>query len=408
MRRRVFWSLLIACVVMWGIVAFLAVPSFHFNSAADLPTLMVMPSLTASARPTITSFPTSTSTVTQTFTSTITTTATASPIPTSTATLATRVLSINAIMPGVYLSPSLTPFPTGIVLLSEPPVPIEPLPDATLLPPPYPGWYSFESDNPNIHYSLPWEPRLVREASRGQYHRSEAVNSTISFAFEGEGLRVRYVVARNMGIFELVVDGTVVDTIDAYAPKLSFLGTKVYFVGRGAHQLIIRNTGRKNNMSEGSVVTLDAIQVFRGNSNTYIFPSSQSTETATPAPIPAKYIELISAPPTMQPTTTPTAPRATVITIVVGYDENRNRSIDPSEGVEGIPVRIVTVGNNRVIAQGFTDRKGFAQIQILIDADVRVVVPYFGRVWNLSQTRNVELPPFTLLLAPGNQPGLIP
>jgi len=249
---------------------------------------------------------------------------------------------------------------------------------------------------------------LVREASRGQYHRSDDRHSTIAFDFEGEGLRVRYVAARNMGLFELVVDGLVIDTIDAYASDLSFPGTKVYFFGRGSHQLIIRNTGRKNNRSEGNSVALDAIQVFRGNSNTLIFPSTQNTETATAVPIPVERIELVSAPPTMLPTLVPTVSRSTQITFIVGYDENRNRAIDPAEGVEGIPVRIVTVGTNRVIAQGFTNSSGFAKITVLLDVDVRVVVPYFGRVWNLPRGRSTDIPPFTLLLTPGNQPSLIP
>jgi hypothetical protein len=397
-----------ACVVVWGIAAFLSVPLLNDLSADDLPTLMVLPSLTPSARPTTTSLPTITYTPTQTFTATSTATVTASATPTSTATLATRVLSLSAVMPGVYLSPSLTPFPQGTILLSAPPNPIEPLPDATLLPPPYPGWYSFESDNPNVIYSSPWESRLVREASRGEYHRSEDIRSTIAFTFEGEGLRVRYVAARNMGMFDLIVDGRLLATIDAYSPELSFPGTQVYFVGSGTHQLLIGNSGRKNSASEGNTVGLDAIQVFHGSSNTLIFPPPQMTQTATPAPIPVKHIELISAPPTLQPTTLPITPSPIQITVIIAYDENRNRAVDPAEGVEGIPVRIVTVGTNRVIAQGFTDSSGFAQIEVLLDSDVRVVVPYFGRIWNLPRSRSGDIPPFTLLLTPGNQPSLIP
>ena len=408
MRRRILWMLFMACVVVWGIAAFLSVPLLNELSADDLPTLMVLPSLTPSARPTVTPLPTITSTPTQTFTATNTATSTASATPTSTATLATRVLSLSAVMPGVYLSPSLTPFPAGTILLSAPPNPVEPLPDATLLPPPYPGWYSFESDNPNVRYSSPWESRLVHEASRGEYHRSEDLRSTIAFTFEGEGLRVRYVAARNMGLFDLIVDGKLLDTIDAYAPGLSFPGTQVYFIGRGTHQLLIGNNGRKNNASEGNTVGLDAIQVFHGSSNTLIFPPSQMTQTATPAPIPVKHIELISAPPTLLPTTLPITPSPIHVTVIIAYDENRNRAVDPAEGVEGIPVRIVTVGTNRVIAQGFTDSSGFAQIEVLLDSDVRVVVPYFGRVWNLPRGRSGDIAPFTLLLTPGNQPSLIP
>lgn len=408
MRRRILWILMIACVVVWGIAALLSVPLLNQLSADDLPTLMVLPSLTPSARPTATPLPTITSTPTQTFTATSTATVTPSASPTATATLATRVLSLSAVMPGVYLSPSLTPFPAGTILLSAPPAPVEPLPDATMLPPPYPWWYSFESDNPNVIYSSPWESRLVREASRGKYHRSEDLRSTIAFTFEGEGLRVRYVAARNMGMFDLIVDGKLLDTIDAYAPELSFPGTQVYFVGRGTHQLLIGNSGRKNNASEGNTVGLDAIQVFYGSSNTLIFPPPQMTQTVTPAPMPVKHIELISAPPTPQPRALPITPSPIHITVIIAYDENRNRAVDPAEGVEGIPVRVVTVGTNRVIAQGFTDSSGFAQIEFLLDSDVRVVVPYFGRVWNLPRSRSGEIPPFTLLLTPGNQPSLIP
>ncbi|MBA3870393.1 MAG: hypothetical protein H0X30_14705, partial [Anaerolineae bacterium] len=62
MRRRILWMLLIACVVVWGIAAFLSVTLLNELSADDLPTLMVLPSLTRSARPTSTPLPTITST----------------------------------------------------------------------------------------------------------------------------------------------------------------------------------------------------------------------------------------------------------------------------------------------------------------------------------------------------------
>ena len=70
MRRRILWILFIACVVVWGIAAFLSVPLLSELSADELPTLMVLPSLTPSARPTSTFLPTITSTPTQTFTAT--------------------------------------------------------------------------------------------------------------------------------------------------------------------------------------------------------------------------------------------------------------------------------------------------------------------------------------------------
>ena len=96
------------------------------------------------------------------------------------------------------------------------------------------------------------------------------------------------------------------------------------------------------------------------------------------------------------------------ISVVIAYDENGNRAVDPAEGVSGISVRVVEVGTNRVIAQAFTDSSGFAQLQVVTSAQARVVVPYFGKVWPLPNSRRGGNVRFTLLLTPGNQPGLIP
>src|SRR5688572_24680413 len=75
--------------------------------------------------------PTSTDTATPTATSTVT------PFPTSTATLINRIAAATIIMPDVTLPPSATLLPENLRILAEPPEPIEPLPDATLLPSPY-------------------------------------------------------------------------------------------------------------------------------------------------------------------------------------------------------------------------------------------------------------------------------
>ena len=191
-------------------------------------------------------------------------------------TLSTQVLAITVVMPGVAVAPTLTPFPPGTILLPAPPNPVDPLPDATDSAPPFIGWYRFESDYPTIRYEPAWLPRFVPEASQGEYHRTEGADARADFWFTGEALRVRYVAAPNMGLFEIAVDGAVLDTIDAYADQLTFPGTRVYFVGSGTHLLTIRAMGRKNDQSEGTVVGLDAIQVFRSDAHTLIMPPSQS------------------------------------------------------------------------------------------------------------------------------------
>ena len=403
MRRIHVFILLILAVsglVTGALVFVLRTPGAE--PVVALPTLFVLPSETS------TSTPTASPTTTHTPTPTASITHTATAIPTTTPavlpTLATRVIALSAVMPGVDVPPTPTAFPTGTILLPAPPLPVEPLPDATDEPPPYVGWVSFESDHPLVGYSTPWQPRQIAEASRGQYHRSENTTSYVTFPFEGEGLRVRYVAARNMGVFEVVVDGQVIDTVDAYADTLRFPGTDVYFVGSGAHTLTLRPTGRKNEVSEGYAVGVDAVQVFRGSTETLII--LPPVETPTPAPR-AVAVEQIAAPPQIAATATPAGPQTLRVSVVIAYDENGNQAVDPAEGVADVSIRAVTVEDNQAVAQTFTDSRGYAQFEITTDAAVRIVVPYFSQVWDLSRRQGGEAD-FTLLLDPGNQPGLIP
>ncbi|MBK8030558.1 MAG: hypothetical protein IPK17_13855 [Chloroflexi bacterium] len=241
MRRLVLPVLAALCLTAWA-TAFFLIRAQPSANDIQIPTLMVLPSLT----PTETVTPTLPPTLTATATATIAPTDT--PVPTLLPTLSERVLEIAVVLPGVYVPPTLTPFPPGTILLPAPPNPIEPLPDGTDTAPPFFGWYSFSPDYPTIRYSPPWTPRLSQFASRGQYHRTEGAYDTATFMFEGEGLRVRYVAAQNMGRFEIVVDGAVLDTIDAYADELRFPVTDVYYIGSGTHRLEL-GVGQKNNAS---------------------------------------------------------------------------------------------------------------------------------------------------------------
>ena len=402
--RRLGLPLLAALgLTIWAAAWFLIRAQPSANDV-QIPTLVVLPSLTSTNTPA----PTLPPTLTATFTTTVTAASTDTPEPTLLPTLSERVVEITVVLPGVYLPPTLTPFPPGTILLPAPPNPVEPLPDATDTAPPFFGWYSFESDYPTIRYSPPWMPRLSQFANRGQYHRTEGAYDTANFLFEGEGLRIRYVTAQNMGTFEVVVDGAVLETIDAYADELRFPVTDVYYVGSGAHHLELRGIGQKHNASAGYVIGLDTIQVFRGDAHTLIVPPPSITNTPTPEPQPATRIERVGAPPTLQPTGSPIPPRILTAEVVIAYDENGNRTVDPAEGVAGISVRMVEINTNRVIASGFTDERGYVSFEIVSDTPAQIVVPYFGKTWSLQQGGNASAPAYTLLLTPGNQPGLIP
>ena len=349
---------------------------------------------------------------------------TAEEIALTTATLTVRVLNLSASMAepdavtpaqGVNRVPDVArPLPTP-----RPPLPDlqEPLADATDQAPPYHGWVSFESDHARVRYSTPWQPVQTVAASRGQYHYSDDVASRASFEFSGEALRLRYVAGPTMGVFEVVVDGVLLDTINGYATETRFPGTTVYRFEPGQHTLSLRNTGRHGLGSMGYRVALDAVQVYDAGRVVETVRSAgiemttvpTATLTATAAPQAAESIELVAAPPTLQATVSPMAPRQTTVSLVIAYDENGNRDVDPAEGVSDISVRVVEVSTNQVVAQTFTDRRGFARLELVSDEPLRVVVPYFGAVWDVPSNRNgggdVN---FTLLLQPSNQPGLIP
>jgi hypothetical protein len=180
MRRiHVFILLMMAALTTAVWLAVFVLRQSQDENVVALPTVFVLPSLMPSHTPTDTLTSTHTPTTTSTPTITPSPTATTTALPTLTPTLSTRVLEISAVMPGVYIPPTATDFPFGTILLPAPPHPIEPLPDATHEPPPYTGWYSFESDHPLVQYSTPWQARQVVEASRRQYRELEPVQDDI-------------------------------------------------------------------------------------------------------------------------------------------------------------------------------------------------------------------------------------
>ena len=395
-----FLSLL--TLMVWGAVLYLGTRPVPAEPDIVLPTRIIIPTETPSATPTVTRTPSPTLTPTATATSTSTPTR----IPTLTPTLAVRVIDIEAVMPGVYIPSSATPFPFGTVLLPAPPHPIEPLPDAETALYPFTNWHQFESTLPQISYHGAWTRRYHTSPRDQHYHRTEQVGDVLRFRFEGEGLRIRYVQAVNMGTFEIIIDGVVLDTIHAKSDQFYLASTRVYNLESGQHTLEIRNTGSPVGGDHCQTVGIDVLQVYRTPAGTLIIPPAPPA-TETPAPRPVAGVELLASPPTIQPTPSPIPPQMREISLVIAYDENGNRAIDPSEGVAGISVRVIETRTNHEIAQSYTDGQGYAHLRGVTGNAVRVVVPYFGQVWDIP-ARSTGETHFTLLLTPGTQPGLIP
>jgi hypothetical protein len=349
------------------------------------PPVEITPSITTTATATveITIPPTATPTLTPSPSPT----STATPTPTITPTLATRVIDITAVMPGV---PGLAP--------------VSGTPDEAL---PLDEWVRLESDHPNLDYvSGEWIPMWSWSAGQNEYRYSVDADAAVRLTFEGEGVRVCYVAFWNGGIWDVVVDGQVVGTVDSYSPEAHFTCTDTFPVAAGPHTLVVRNTGERNPASSDTMLALDAVLIYRANPSSVAVLSE--SVTPTPQPHPARRIELIQGPPAIQPTPTDAPPALVTVAVLIAYDENANRSVDPAEGVRGIPVRLVDVATNRVLAQAFTDDSGYARIHTQTNARVSLVVPYFGQSWDVSRRWGGSDATYTLLLPAGNQPGLIP
>ncbi len=168
------------------------------------------------------------------------------------------------------------------------------------------------------------------------------------------------------------------------------------------------NLGQKNPASQGTLIAIDGIDVYLNGPAPTPSPTYPTTSpTFTPSPAPVQNLVQIVAPPTVQPTATPAAPQIVSVSLLVAYDENNNKVADPAEGVAGISVRLVTIGDNQVIASGFTNAEGYVHLDATTSAPVRLVVPYFSKYWDVPAGRSGDNR-FTLILPPGNLPGLIP
>jgi Tfp pilus assembly protein PilO len=171
------------------------------------------------------------------------------------------------------------PAPMPTVMPTSTPLPPTPTPTATTTPTPTPtvpatltptptgpivGMGVYDDGNPALQYLAgEWETIDSLSGFGGAYHYSQDANAAVQFAFIGTDAAVQYVAFKNFGIFEVLVDDALWSEVDAYAAEGTF-GQIVSITGlsRGIHTITIRNTGRHSPDSEGSIVAVDAIQVF--------------------------------------------------------------------------------------------------------------------------------------------------
>ncbi|MDS0525617.1 cellulosome anchor protein [Clostridium sp. SHJSY1] len=115
----------------------------------------------------------------------------------------------------------------------------------------------YENTNANLDYSANW----IKSADSSQ-HFSNVENSTLSFSFNGTGLKLYSILADNRGIAKIFIDG-VEYSADTYSStiktnQLTFTKTGLT---AGKHDVQIMVTNTKNAASSNYYISIDAIEV---------------------------------------------------------------------------------------------------------------------------------------------------
>ncbi|WP_119070717.1 SBBP repeat-containing protein [Aggregatilinea lenta] len=138
-------------------------------------------------------------------------------------------------------------------------------------------WVGFELTEQTGTWAGFWAAYDWPQASQGTYLYSVEPDASLTYTFTGKGLRLAYLGAPNLGIFDLYIDEQLVDTIDAYDAEMVLKSSPDYPLALGAHTLRIQNTGQANEAAQGTMIALDALAVLQ------VLPGTP-TPTATPSP----------------------------------------------------------------------------------------------------------------------------
>jgi len=402
---------------------------FFIRQRGSASVVVVSPTMVVSETSTATETDTPTATYTETVTPTYTATNTATATQTLTAssTLATRVFPVLIVNPGVLLptlaassvlrpTSVLSPSPRSTLVVPLPP----PLSDVALAAGQSEGWVRYEPKMALFAWSGNWQlygdkpnEKTFRSAS-GVYKYTDAPDAAMAMPFHGAAVRVRYVGCAVCGVFEVRVDGRLMRSVDSYYAKtqdaLGYFGTTEFWtLANGDHLIQIVSMNRRNPASTGSVVGIDAIEVYRTDALATGLPTMTLTALVTPtltaSPASVANVVILQQPPALPPTGTQVQPVMVVVAFSISYDQQALGVAGAKSGVPGISVRMLDIVTNQVIASGFTDGQGLVTLSATTSHPVRLVTPYFGKVWELSLSEPNSI---AWVIKPGNMPVLIP
>jgi hypothetical protein len=275
---------------------------------------------------------------------------------------------------------------------------------------PFYGWRRYESIH-LIEVVGRWRIRQHPSASSQQYRQSEAYGATVRYPFQGDGIRVAYLMQEGGCRFDVILDGVVQETIDSHsdASELYWQIAGAYFLAGGYHVLDIRAHNDRP-----CVTAIDYMDIFTnapmpvvpttivGNQN-----ANGVTDTGNERDI--TQITLLSEPATStaQPTAVPMG--RVQLQVQIAIDKNANGEADLDEGVQAVSVRLVDADSGALIASAFTDQRGRVTFDVSTNSDVVAHVPLLAETFRLRvRAGDVVEERWSLLLAGANQPAVMP
>jgi hypothetical protein len=116
-----------------------------------------------------------------------------------------------------------------------------------------------QEKNAAVTYAGTWKRVTLSGASGGYVKRSLTTGSVATYNFSGKEIAFVSTLGPARGIAQVRVDGTLVATVDLYAPTLQ--AARVVWVGSvtpGSHTLQIRVTGTRNPSSTSNRIDIDS------------------------------------------------------------------------------------------------------------------------------------------------------
>ena len=273
------------------------------------------------------------------------------------------------------------------------------------------GWRRYESID-LIQVTGTWHLRTMSNASDAGYHETRTAGATLRYPFVGDGVRIGYRSTPNGAPFHIFIDGQLVTSYQTdYAffvthsdePRRTYT-TAPIFISGGYHVLDIVALAD----GEGQeAVNIDFVEIFTGPP----LPAPAVTPTASQTSAThITAIDLLARPPTPVPTRTPPRARIVIVDVFVAVDHNNNDTREPREGVADVPIQVVDVRRNTLLATAVTDASGFVRVQVLSAGDIVLLIPLLSASYTVRAARNADTRPHTweLILDPAQLPGLIP